>query len=111
MTTKLSNICLIVTLVATLVLVGGMFSGFFLEPASRDTSHQIVIWSFLALAAVCGLLMLFMALEPKPDLDALAAPTMGGNIDPEFDDAGFEVDGFAENFETDELGAEPAELI
>jgi len=66
---KISNICLIVILVATLVMVGGMFSGLFVEQASLELLQQVVIWSSVSVAALCCLLMLFLGLEPEPATD------------------------------------------
>lgn len=73
MATKLSNICIIIVIVATVVMAGGMFTGFYVEPDSRPLVHQIVMWSFLSVVSLCGLLMLFLSLEPKPELETEGA--------------------------------------
>ncbi len=88
MARKFSSIFLTLVLLGSLVLVAGFFAGFFLEPSNFDLIHQIVIWSFTSVAALCLLLMLSLSLEPeiRPKADTVGdADDVPGEVIDEFE--------------------------
>lgn len=95
MLTKISNISAWIIVFGTLVMVGCIITGFNVEPDSRELVHQFVMWSFMPVMGLCGLLMVFLAFEPDPELATEDDDDKDGDedeaIDDAYDDAGSDV--------------------